>query len=203
MKRSHSQSRRLNHKVVINVPPCPQEEMLMGGKKSFKPKSSWLLLEYWYYLQVRSWYNFIIIREFIPKKGVPCSVAGGSLVCQFTRTWQAQLEEATETQVAVWQLWRHVLGPLTLSLGKPQWSHLLWLLAVVKWLLSVFHVTSWKLKAWLTEAAFPGLCISLPLWSCKEAKGWWEFFSWTPTLRKKEALLAVSTMNNVSGHLLK
>lgn len=38
MKWSHSQSRRVNHKVVINVPPCPQEEMLMGEKKSFKPK---------------------------------------------------------------------------------------------------------------------------------------------------------------------
>lgn len=156
-----------------------------GG--ALNPNHSWLLVESLIIPAGKIMIQFIIIREFIPKKGVSCSVAGGSLP-GFTRT------STSSTWGGSWDSWGSLaavkasLGPLTLFLGNPQWSHLLWLLAVVKWLLSVLYVTSWKLKAWLTEAAFPGLCISLPLWSCKEAKGWWVFLFLERQPSRKEAV---------------
>ena len=175
MKWSHSQSRRVNHKVVINVPPCPQEEMLMGGKKALNTNHSWFLLESLILPASKIMIWFYHHQRIHSQKRCPLScgrrIPGVPVHRNLTSsTWGGRWDSG-----AVWQLWGHALGSLTLSLGKPQCSHLLWLLAVVKWLLSVLHVTSWKLKAWLTEAAFPGLRISLPLWSCKEAKGWWGF----------------------------
>lgn len=113
-----------------------------------------------------------------------------SFVLQFAGTWQRNCGKAAET---MWQLRGHALGSVTWSgkvLGVERWRF-----AVVAGRSDVgtsflsFPLASWKLKACLTGAAFatPPLLTSQPLWSWKEARGWWEFFFPEWTLRMKEA----------------